>query len=264
MITFESFQQKRRAEEYNERLIKATEGYAELAQCGTAGNEQIFKVVINPDAKRTVCFIAGLHGNEPAGPLGALKFLEEKIYVPKTKRVVIIPLVNPTGWNANTRETEEGNDLNRMFLDKDLKGECKYIWDAIKDDDILMLHTLHEDPDLKEFYLYYTADKQLAEDIRELASKYFPIYGKSSREPIPGEIYKDKIYQGLVPLPHIKRGGIEDKVLEMGIPYITTETPGKANLSRRVKFTKEAMKLDNHHCAEPEGRQAHDRSQLRP
>jgi hypothetical protein len=246
MITFESFTNKRRAEEYNKRLAEAVEGYADMMQIGSVGNQQIFKVVVNPDARRTVCFIAGLHGNEPAGPLGVLRFIEEKIHVPRTKRLVILPLVNPTGWENNSRETSEGVDLNRRFLDKELTGECKYVWDAIKDDEILFLHTLHEDPDLKEFYAYYTHDKQLAEDVRELASKYFPIYGKSSREPIPGEIYKDKIYEGLVPLPHIKRGGIEDKVLEMGIPYMTTETPGKANLSRRVKFTKEAMKLTMH------------------
>lgn len=120
------------------------------------------------------------------------------------------------------------------------------MWNALKDEGITFLHTLHEDPDLKEFYLYYTHDKELAEDLRKLASKYFPIYGKSNREPIPGELYKDKIHEGLIPLPHVVRGGIEDKALGLGIPYVTTESPGKANLSRRIKFNEAAMKLTIH------------------
>jgi predicted deacylase len=236
MRTFETFHKQRRVKAYNESLASAIEGYANLSQIGTVDGEQIYKIVINPEGWKTVCFISGIHGDEPAGPLGVLKFLEERVHVPRTKRVVILPLVNPTGIINGTRKNGEDKDINRGFLDDDLDGECKQVWDAIKDEKVSLLHTLHEDPEVKDFYLYYTDDRLLAEDIRGLASKFFSI----SREE---EMYNDKMREGLIPLPHVKRGSIEDKMLEMGIPYITTETPGKTNLSRRVDFNKDVMKL---------------------
>lgn len=246
MLSFEEFTQTRNCEDFTQQIIDATEGYAELTQIGVVDDHQIFKVVINPEGKRTVAFVAGLHGDEPGGPVGVLEFLKERPYIPKTKRVVIIPLANPTGYKANTRKNKDDVDINRKFNEKELTGEAKAIWEALEDEDLTVFHSLHEDPDLSKFYLYYTHNKKLAEDMRDLARKYFKIYEKDQRKPLSGEMYGDKIIDGLIPLPHIKRGTIEDRMLEYSVPYFTTETPGKAPLVKRAKFTKEVMKLVIH------------------
>lgn len=239
MLSFEQFTQNRNCEDFTQRLVKATEGYADIMQVGIADDHQIFKVVINPKGKRTVAFVAGIHGDEPGGPVGVLKFLEERPYIPETKKVVIIPLVNPTGYKADTRKNKDGDDINRQFFDKTLKGEAKAVVDALEDEDLALFHSLHEDPEFSSFYLYYTHNKKLAEDIRELAKKYFKINDKEN-------IRGDKAFDGLIPLPHIKRGTIEDLMLVHGVPYFTTETPGQAPLAKRAKFTKDAMKLVIH------------------
>lgn len=240
MLKFEEFTQAKKCEEFTHRLTKATEGYADCAQIGVVDDHQIFKVIINPEGERTVAFVAGLHGDEPGGPMGVLKFLENKPPIPKRKRVVIIPLANPTGYMRNTRKNKDDVDLNRKFLEEEMPEECQAVWKGLEDEDLTVLHTLHEDPDQDGFYLYYTHNKPLAEELKELARKYFKVYKD-------GEMYGDKMVEGLIPLPHIVRGGVEDRVFtKHGIPYITTETPGKAPLSRRSEYTFQAMKRTIH------------------
>lgn len=242
---FLEFVNRKKAKKFNEDLIHSTEGKCDLLQIGTQEGEQIFKLVINPKAKKTICFIAGIHGNEQAGPYGVLSFLESGYQVPRNKRVIIIPLANPIGFQKDKRENADDEDINRHFLDKELKGECKILWDALKHENIDLLHTLHEDPSTNEFYLYYTHHKELAEDLRELAKKYFNIQTKGealSKDEKPGQ--GDKINDGLVPLPHVVRGCIEDKILiERAIPYITTESPGKIDLKKRTEYNKNAIKM---------------------
>jgi hypothetical protein len=58
---------------------------------------------------------AGIHGDEPAGPLGALDLLR---YHPKAFEglfVTFFPLLNPTGLRQRTRENWEGIDVNRDY-----------------------------------------------------------------------------------------------------------------------------------------------------
>lgn len=247
--TFQEFRGKKKYHEFTEKLAELTKGYADLMQVGAIDEYQIFKVVINPNAKRTIIFLAGLHGDEPAPCWGVLKFLETKFHIPSDLRIVILPLCNPVGFIKGIRQNAKGDDINRQFFNDDLSGEAKAIHDAVEDEKAIFLCTLHEDPSLHSFYLYYTKHKELAEDLRSLAQKYFSIYGKDKRDPIDGEkqeLYNDKVYDGLIPLPHTRRGGIEDIIYEKGVPYITTETPGKALLKDRVDFVAKAIRMVIH------------------
>lgn len=245
---FLEFVNRKRAKKFNEDLIRVTEGKFNLSQIGTQNGEQIFKVVINPNAKKTICFIAGIHGDEQAGPYGALSFLESDFHVPSHKRVIIIPLANPVGFERNKRGNADNKDINRHFLEKELKGECKSIWEALRLENIDLLHTLHEDPGLNSFYLYYTHHKELAQDLRELATKYFDIFQEGERTSVDENVGQgDKVINGLIPLPHVVRGTIEDKCLiEKAIPYITTESPGKVDLKKRTDYNRDAIKMSIH------------------
>jgi hypothetical protein len=245
---FNEFVNNKESLQFNKELIDVTNGYGDLTQIGISDDEQIFKLVINPKAKKTICFIAGIHGDEKGGPYGVIEYIKSKPHVPKNKKLIIIPLANPYGFKKNKRECADGVDMNRHFMDEELKGNCKIIWDGIKDENISLLHTLHEDPDLKSWYCYYTEHKQIAEDLRELAKKYFPIFSGDERKPLKqdaaSDYYGDKIHNGLIPTPHTCRNTIEDKVyLDFAIPYITTETPGMASMKKRAEYNNKAMKL---------------------
>jgi predicted deacylase len=227
---------KKEFKEFNEKLNKLSPEILD---------HQICKIVKNPKGKHTICFIGGLHGNEIAGPYGILKFLESGFYIPTHKKVVFIPIANPSGFELRTRENEKKIDINRKFLDENLKEECKEIWNCLKDEKLNLLVTLHEDVDLHKFYAYYTDHEEIAEDIKDLAKKYFKIYDKSERKPLENDdaLYGDKIINGLIPLPHTVRGTIEDRFLAYGIPYITTESPGKIDLKKRIEFNEAVIKL---------------------
>lgn len=66
------------------------------------------------DAARRVLITGGVHGDEPAGVEAVLQFLEQSVadYV-RHFHFVVIPCVNPSGYEANTRDNGSGEDINR-------------------------------------------------------------------------------------------------------------------------------------------------------
>lgn len=57
---------------------------------------------------------AGIHGDEPAGPLAVQQLLEKDAW-PEMLDLWLCPCMNPTGFQANTRSNKEGIDLNRQY-----------------------------------------------------------------------------------------------------------------------------------------------------
>lgn len=57
---------------------------------------------------------AGMHGDEPAGPLAALELLREGFF--DAQPWSLCPALNPTGLVAGTRNNADGLDLNRDYL----------------------------------------------------------------------------------------------------------------------------------------------------
>ena len=254
MSLFEQYVHKKELQEFNERVEKYGKRYGDLKVIGEVEGWPIHHIVVNPKGTRTICFVAGIHGDEIGGPYGVLEFLKKQIRIPESVRLEIIPLANPTGFVKRTRENAAGIDINRQFYEQKLMPECQALWDVITNSKIELLHTLHEDLDLKTFYLYYTHHKTLATGLRDdVAKKYFTIFGGEDRKPLAGEthdLYGDKVYEGLIPLPHTKRDTVEDRALEEeNIPYITTETPGKANLKNRAMCNRDIMKYVIHSFA---------------
>lgn len=67
-------------------------------------------------AHPTVLLSAGVHGDEPAGVHAIMDFLEQEAgrYADRA-RLCILPCVNPSGFEADTRCIMNGVDLNRSF-----------------------------------------------------------------------------------------------------------------------------------------------------
>src|SRR5262249_26258888 len=57
---------------------------------------------------------AGIHGDEPAGPLAARQLLEENEW-PADVSLWLLPCLNPTGFELHRRENAKGIDLNRQY-----------------------------------------------------------------------------------------------------------------------------------------------------
>ena len=108
---------------------------------------------VRPNAGANVYIGTGIHGDEPAGPLAALELLKEDAW-PAGLNLWLVPCLNPRGYELNTRENEDGIDLNRDYRARQtavVKAHVKWL-DARPRFEVTLL--LHEDWESNGFYLY--------------------------------------------------------------------------------------------------------------
>lgn len=200
----------------------------------------LFSITLNDtyNPKKIVCFSAGIHGNEIAGPLAIIRFLETfDTRQFRDIKIIIFPIENPSGFDRHKSRNYLNRDLNRHFCDKILSGENKILYNKVKNESIFFFHALHEDVDKTCFYLYNFEKKEeeIYRNVIKVAKKYFPI--DTNRK-----IYKDKAINGLV--INRRDGSFEDRMSRDGTPYsMCTETPGKKPLAKRIELNVKIMNL---------------------
>jgi protein MpaA len=96
---------------------------------------------------------AGIHGDEPAGPMTLLSLLERRVF---DDRAVwfICPLLNPAGFLRRTRENAEGIDLNRDYRSlqsAEIQAHARWLRSQPNFDLSLCVH---EDWEANGYYLY--------------------------------------------------------------------------------------------------------------
>ncbi len=120
---------------------------------------------------------AGIHGDEPAGPLAALRLLQENHW-PANAEIILHPCLNPTGFSLNRRGNAQGIDLNRDYLDlqsAEVRAHIAWLENQPRLDLCLCLH---EDWEAHGFYVYeLNPDHQpsLAEAIVTGVAKVCPL-----------------------------------------------------------------------------------------
>ncbi|HEY3761817.1 MAG TPA: M14 family metallocarboxypeptidase [Verrucomicrobiae bacterium] len=134
------------------------------------------RLTSSPDAKR-VYISAGIHGDEPAGPLAALRLLEENAW-PENLELWLCPCLNPIGFKSNLRTNAKGLDLNRGYLNPiadEIIAHINWLEHQPSFDLCLMLH---EDWESHGFYLYEQNPENresFAEAMIEAVEKVCPI-----------------------------------------------------------------------------------------
>jgi hypothetical protein len=109
------------------------------------------KIATNP--RKHLYISSGMHGDEPAGPLAVLRLLEENDW-PDDVSLFLIPCFNPGGFDRNTRENEDGIDMNRDYRSrKTALARAHVAWLEQRPRFDLSL-CLHEDWEAGGFYLY--------------------------------------------------------------------------------------------------------------
>lgn len=106
-----------------------------------------------PSPRRRVYLSAGIHGDEPAGPLAVLALLREDHW-PAGAALWLSPCLNPSGFALNRRENSGGIDLNRDYRHLESAEVRAHVqWLGLQPDFDLVL-CLHEDWESHGFYLY--------------------------------------------------------------------------------------------------------------
>jgi hypothetical protein len=120
---------------------------------------------------------AGIHGDEPAGPLALLELMRQNIWPPEID-LWLCPCLNPSGFSLNTRENSTGVDLNRQYLQpqaEEIRAHIRWLEKQPKFDATLCLH---EDWEAHGFYVYQlNVDNALpfAEEIIRRVAEVCPV-----------------------------------------------------------------------------------------
>lgn len=104
-------------------------------------------------ARKRVYLSAGIHGDEPAGPLALAELLEENSW-PREISLWMCPCLNPLGFTQNTRSNAQGIDLNRGYRRRDVPEIEAHIRWLERQPHFDLTLCLHEDWETNGFYLY--------------------------------------------------------------------------------------------------------------
>lgn len=104
-------------------------------------------------ASPAVAIAAGVHGDEPAGAWALLELVESGALDPSFA-YRFWPCTNPTGFDAGTRASVDGVDVNRTFGRGGQSPEARAIITANRDRKFALSLDLHEDADAVGFYCY--------------------------------------------------------------------------------------------------------------
>ena len=120
---------------------------------------------------------AGIHGDEPAAPLAALRLLRENNW-PADAEIFLLPCLNPAGYTRNTRENADGVDLNRDYRHPQCASTRAHLAWLKRQPKFDLYLCLHEDWESHGFYLYEQNPDgkiSLADKMIEAAKKNCPV-----------------------------------------------------------------------------------------
>lgn len=209
-------------------------GFEPSVLCETAAGDLVVweKLGSGP----TVYLSAGIHGDEPAGPLALLKLVREGAFGPEGNWM-LCPALNPTGLAAGTRVNAAGEDLNRDYWERknpEVASHAAWLRSCAVPD---LFISLHEDWETDGFYFYEInccQDRpERASAILEAVAPWFP--------PEPGPRIDDHDVRGCGWIYHQAEADLPESwpeaiyLAKLGCPVsFTFETPSSALLSARV------------------------------
>ena len=136
-----------------------------------------------------VGLFAGVHGDEPAGILGLIDFvnaLDANPIFAKEFQLFIYPLCNPSGYIDGTRHSRNGLDLNRHFWCDSPEPEVQMLEAEIRRqnfDGIISLHSDDTSDGMYGFVRGHTLTKHLMEPALAAAEAALP---RNKRDLIDG------------------------------------------------------------------------------
>ena len=147
------------------------------------GDLELFALHRTPLSLRTphsalrIYISAGIHGDEPAGPLAALRLLQENHWPPDAE-LWLLPCLNPVGFVLNLRENDARKDLNRDYRHLETGEVTAHIRWLERQPDFDVCFCLHEDWESHGFYVYELNPDQrpsLAGKMVEAVARVCPI-----------------------------------------------------------------------------------------
>ena len=126
----------------------------------------LIKIVVGKRNPKRILISGGIHGDEPAGVETICTFLENKLYrnFLDCWEFTLLPCINPSGFEAGSRNNHDEIDLNRMFKEATAPQEVDFV-KAVLDKPYNLDLELHEDIDTPGYYLF---QKDLSSELSSL------------------------------------------------------------------------------------------------
>jgi len=159
------------------------------------------------DPIRIGCF-AGIHGDEPAGPLAVAEFLQHlarEPFLAENFHLDFYPLCNPTGFEDNTRNSRRGRDLNREFWKASAEPEVQILEHELRTRHFSGLIQLHADDTSEGMYGYVRGHTLTENLLRPALAEAGKILLRNVNATIDGFAARDGIiydaYEGILAAP---------------------------------------------------------------
>lgn len=194
--------------------------------------------IASPSPRFHLYLSAGVHGDEPAGPLALLKLLQDDL-LPRDIDISLLPFLNPSGFAVQTRENVGGFDLNRDF--RYPKNEETIAAKTFIDNSaaIHLSLSLHEDWETTGFYLYALlpdADTAIPRAVLEAVRQVGPL---EPSEEIDGYLATDGLISQTADFDMETRDDWPEAFLlysKYKHFHFTTESPSSVPLDQRVSM----------------------------
>jgi hypothetical protein len=176
---------------------------------------------------------AGIHGDEPAGPLALTHFLQTVVQEPVLAENFLLqfyPLCNPTGFEDNTRHSRRGCDLNREFWKNSAEAEVQILERELRSNHFQGIIQLHADDTSDGIYGFVRGHTLTEHLLRPALREAGKILARNVNATIDGFAARDGIihdhYEGILAAP----------ARMDPIPFeIIFETPQLAPMDRQVQ-----------------------------
>jgi len=211
----------------------------------------IYRIRVNPGAKKIFCLVAGVQAYEIAGPMTVLELVRDPwSYLSKGIEYRIYPVINPTSFDLRQRNDDDGVDLNtldRRVIHNEKFEEVAAFYKDIRESKFEVFLSLHEDVDETRFYAY-TFEKEpevIYDKIVKESAKLADVVGEGKK------MYGDVLDREGQIINHHDHS-FEDFIFcnKKASISLCTETPGKLPLSERIRINLRNIKLLSEHILE--------------
>lgn len=226
---------------------------AELVQWGKRDAWPLISLVLGDRRKEgpVVYISSGIHGDEPAGVLALQEWIQE--ISPNLKGTwILVPLLNPGGWDMRSRENPDSQDLNRDYgspVSIEITQHQKWL-DTLPPVDMFL--SLHEDYETEGYYLYCLNTPKLGHHILKSVSRIMPLQESP-------EVDGNPLSEGMVvtgdPGSLLKEMPSWPEALWFYDRFpkamnITSETPSMVSLPLRIAAQKQVLQTIFQHLEE--------------
>jgi murein peptide amidase A len=189
-----------------------------------------------PGAGTRIYLSAGMHGDEPAGPLALMELMRAGFF-DAAHAWSICPALNLSGLTAATRENAAGIDLNRDYWHRatpEVAAHAAWLESRPRPD---VFVSLHEDWETGGFYFYeINLGADLPERAHAILDAVEPLFPREAGPEIDGHIAREPGWIYHAADPDRPQGWPEAIFLaKLGCPVsFTFETPSHAALEQRI------------------------------